>query len=157
MKLSWSVLRLDQDAALQPEHVSSRNKFCKVSLFSLAQVSKWKEQQIAWCEDKGEPSERVATHHTAAAADPERRVALISPDSTRWNSVAQSSSDWRTYACVSQAAATAETSLFWICETSLFSRKDHMTDGAQLWAGNVGFTQEDRWIAEVKIIKLHFH
>lgn len=124
MKLSWAASELDQDAAPGPEPVSFRRKFCEVSLFNLAQASKWKDQQIAWCEDKGEPSERLATHHTAAAADPERREALISPDSTRWNSVAQSSSDWGTYVCVSQAAAAAAaTSLFWICETSLFSRK----------------------------------
>lgn len=48
---------------------------------------------------KGEPSERHATHHTAAAADPERREALISPDSTRWNTVAQSGSERTTYMC----------------------------------------------------------
>lgn len=57
---------------------------------NMAQAWKWKERRIAWCADKGEPSERLATHHTAAAADPERREALISPDSTRWNSAAQS-------------------------------------------------------------------
>lgn len=56
----------------------------------MAQAWKWKERPIAWCADKGEPSERLATHHTAAAVDPERREALISPDSTRWNSAAQS-------------------------------------------------------------------
>lgn len=75
---------------------------------------------------KGEPSERHATHHTAAAADPERREALISPDSTRWNTVAQSGSERTTYmcvcacVCVSQAPApaaraAAATSLFWVC------------------------------------------
>lgn len=56
----------------------------------MAQEWKWKERRIAWCADKGEPSERLATHHTAAVVDPERWEALINPDSTRWNSAAQS-------------------------------------------------------------------
>lgn len=64
--------------------------------------------------------------------------ALIAPDETVWLKAAQIGG----HMCVSvsQAAATATaaaTSLFWICETSLFSRKKHMTDEAQLW--------EEKW------------
>lgn len=64
--------------------------------------------------------------------------ALIAPDETVWLKAAQIGG----HMCVSvsQAAATAAaaaTSLFWICETSLFSRKKHMTDEAQLW--------EEKW------------
>lgn len=153
--LSWIRMQL---SSLNLCH--SETSFVKFPLFNLAQISKWKDRQIAWCVDKGEPSERLATHHKAAAADPERRVALISPDSTRWNSVTQSSPDSRTYACVGQAAAAAAaaTSLFWICETSPFSRKKHMTDGAQLWEEKWSVYSElswkkKSWIVQLKVIK----
>lgn len=162
MKLSWAAPQLDQDATLQLEPVSFRNKFCEVSLFNPAQISKWKDQQIAWCEDKGEPSERLATHHTAAATDPERWVALISPDSTRWHSVAQSSPDSRTYVCVGQAAVAAASNSSNVLVLNLWNFTVFQEETHDWWGpvvgGKVGcvfkaFSKEKSWIVQLKIIK----
>lgn len=75
--MSWTRI-----ASLRPEPVSSRHKFCEVSLFNLAQVPKNErtgkslDVKIKESHQRGLP---LTTQ--AAAADPERREALISTDS----------------------------------------------------------------------------
>lgn len=96
---------------------------------------------------KGEPSERHATHHTAAAADPERREALISP--TRWNTVQKQLRADDVYMCVcvcvrvsqapALAAPAAATSLFWVCR---------WVPGRKAWLMGPSYGKERRVLKE---------
>lgn len=109
-----------------------------------------RKRRIAWCADKGEPSEGLATHHTAAVVDSERREALIKPDSTRWNSAAQSRQCLDV--CMRQASTAAPAavlsssfSLFWVW--TLWFQEEKCDWWGPVMGSKVGcWKREGRWV-----------
>lgn len=118
----------------------------------MAQEWKWKERRIAWCADKGEPSERLATHHTAAVADPERREALISPDSSRWNSAAQSR--WWLDVCKCVCGKYRQQQWQQCCRPPPCFEFDTVVPGREVWLVGPSYGKQSGVLKEGKEVSL---